>query len=244
MRRNFEKAEAAASQQENPTRTSRLRIERIVLLVLGFLLAAALIVIYRLAFQMIQTNQAVQTLKEENEVLRRNVSEINQCSPCSPPPKVKNETCWKCEAGWELHGGNCYYFSTNKSSWENGRRLCKDLEGDLVKIDSRDEQIFLAERLKELMKDDDDKFWIGLTDSAEEGRWLWVDGSLLNESFWKDQEPDNLSKDGASQADCGRMGEKKGVDNLKSWFDISCLYLQKSICEKGAGTIQSSSVCV
>uniref|UniRef100_A0A3Q2DXB4 C-type lectin domain family 4 member E-like n=1 Tax=Cyprinodon variegatus TaxID=28743 RepID=A0A3Q2DXB4_CYPVA len=146
----------------------------------------------------------------------------------------------ECEAGWELHGGNCYYFSNYKSSWTESRDSCRGQGGDLVKIDSREEQIFLAERLKELMKDDDDKFWIGLTDSAEEGRWLWVDGSL----FWKDQEPDNLSKDGASQADCGRMGEKKGVDNLKSWFDISCLYLQKSICEKGAGTIQSSSVCV
>uniref|UniRef100_A0A3B3VVK5 C-type lectin domain-containing protein n=1 Tax=Poecilia latipinna TaxID=48699 RepID=A0A3B3VVK5_9TELE len=72
-------------------------------------------------------------------------------------------TCLKCEAGWEQHGGNCYYFSTSKSSWTDSRRSCTDLGSDLVKIDSREEQ---------------DKFWIGLTDSKEEGKWLWMDGSL------------------------------------------------------------------
>uniref|UniRef100_A0A3Q2P6I2 C-type lectin domain-containing protein n=1 Tax=Fundulus heteroclitus TaxID=8078 RepID=A0A3Q2P6I2_FUNHE len=53
----------------------------------------------------------------------------------------KDETCQKCEAGWELHGGNCYKFSTMKSSWNESRDSCKDLGGDLVKIDSREEQV-------------------------------------------------------------------------------------------------------
>uniref|UniRef100_A0A3B3UR04 C-type lectin domain-containing protein n=1 Tax=Poecilia latipinna TaxID=48699 RepID=A0A3B3UR04_9TELE len=86
-------------------------------------------------------------------------------------------TCLKCEAGWEQHGGNCYYFSTSKSSWTDSRRSCTDLGSDLVKIDSREEQMFLLERLRVLMKDDEDMFWIGLTDLKEEGKWFWVDGS-------------------------------------------------------------------
>uniref|UniRef100_A0AAQ6A9V8 C-type lectin domain-containing protein n=1 Tax=Amphiprion ocellaris TaxID=80972 RepID=A0AAQ6A9V8_AMPOC len=80
----------------------------------------------------------------------------------------KDGPCPKCEAGWEHHGGKCYNFTTNKSSWEESRNFCQSQGGDLVKIDSSDEQ---------------DKFWIGLTDSEEEGRWLWVDGSPLNERF-------------------------------------------------------------
>uniref|UniRef100_A0A3Q2P3G7 C-type lectin domain-containing protein n=1 Tax=Fundulus heteroclitus TaxID=8078 RepID=A0A3Q2P3G7_FUNHE len=155
-----------------------------------------------------------------------------------------NETCLKCGAGWELHGGNCYNFNTMKSSWNESRDSCKYLGGDLVKIDSREEQMFLFGRLSNFTVNEQDKFWIGLTDSEEEDRWLWADGSPLNSSltFWADNQPDNKSLDGAAEADCVRMGKKGGADFLKSWFDTSCNYPQKSICEKAAETGQSSCV--
>uniref|UniRef100_A0A3Q2P7A1 C-type lectin domain family 4 member E-like n=1 Tax=Fundulus heteroclitus TaxID=8078 RepID=A0A3Q2P7A1_FUNHE len=217
---------AAASHHENPSRTSNQPQK--VLLVLGSLLAAALIVLYRLSLVLLVTREAVRTLKEENEGLRK---------------RLLDETCLKCEAGWELHGGTCYKFSTRKSSWNESRDSCKDLGGDLVKIDSREEQMFLGRRASSLMEEEDDRFWIGLTDSEEEGRWLWVDGSPLETSFWSVREPDNRSKDGAPEANCVRMGERGRADHLDSWFDISCYYLQKSICEKAAETERSSRVC-
>uniref|UniRef100_A0A3Q2VDM1 C-type lectin domain-containing protein n=1 Tax=Haplochromis burtoni TaxID=8153 RepID=A0A3Q2VDM1_HAPBU len=92
----------------------------------------------------------------------------------------KDEPCSKCGEGWEHHGGKCYYFSVSKSSWTVSRGECRSKGGDLVKIDSREEQKFLDQRLKDIMNYPQDKFWFGLTDSAEEGRWLWVDGSLLD----------------------------------------------------------------
>ncbi|XP_014851672.1 PREDICTED: C-type lectin domain family 4 member E-like [Poecilia mexicana] len=111
------------TEDENPSRTCRMSAERVVLLVLVGLLAAALIVIYRLAFDKIRSNQTIQTLKDKNEALGKNISDLT------------------CEAGWEQHGGNCYYFSTSKSSWTDSRRSCTDLGSDLVKIDSREEQV-------------------------------------------------------------------------------------------------------
>uniref|UniRef100_A0A669CRV7 Hepatic lectin-like n=1 Tax=Oreochromis niloticus TaxID=8128 RepID=A0A669CRV7_ORENI len=114
------------------------------------------------------------------------LSKIKPCStvqPTCPGPKVIDDPCYKCEEGWELHGGKCYYFSNNKSSWNQSRDECRAKGGDLVKIDSREEQTFLERRLRDVMTEVEDKFWIGLTDSAEEGRWVWADGSPLDQRF-------------------------------------------------------------
>uniref|UniRef100_A0A3B5QGD2 C-type lectin domain-containing protein n=1 Tax=Xiphophorus maculatus TaxID=8083 RepID=A0A3B5QGD2_XIPMA len=119
--------------------------------------------------------------------------------------------CLKWAKDWDQYEEKCYYFNFIKSSWNDSRRSCADLGSDLVKIDSREEQMFLNKRLRDLMVDDEDKFWIGLTDSGEEGRW-----------FWSGNIPD---------ADCVRMG-RKGDGGPKCWFDRFCDHLQKSICEK------------
>uniref|UniRef100_A0A3P9DL01 C-type lectin domain-containing protein n=1 Tax=Maylandia zebra TaxID=106582 RepID=A0A3P9DL01_9CICH len=86
---------------------------------------------------------------------------------------LNNDPCYKCEDGWKQHGEKCYFFSTSKSSWNVSSTGCSTKGGDLVKIDT----------IQQKIKSYDDLFWIGLTDSAVEGRWLWVDGSPLNERF-------------------------------------------------------------
>ncbi|XP_067338398.1 hepatic lectin-like [Channa argus] len=170
------------------------------------------------------------------------LSEINQCTrlrPMCPEPTVTDEPCQKCEEGWELHGGKFYYFSNKPSSWKQSREECVHHGGDLVKIDSREEQSFLEKHLRNKMNESEDKFWIGLTDSQEEDRWLWVDGSELNTSltFWSGNEPDNWSGSNGENRDgedCVRMGDKGGAVELKCWFDQFCNNPHKSICEKAA----------
>uniref|UniRef100_A0A7N6BM82 C-type lectin domain-containing protein n=1 Tax=Anabas testudineus TaxID=64144 RepID=A0A7N6BM82_ANATE len=178
-------------QQEEPITRSKVT-ERATLLVLCVLLAAAVVGLGVVSFDNSQKKKHIQKLEVEFEALKKNHTQklcetkpVTTAQPvCPKPTEVKiDDTCPKCEEGWELHGGKCYYFSTRESTWNQSRDYCRCRGGDLVKIDSREEQSFLELRLRTKMEDGDDKFWIGLTDSKEEGKWLWVDDSPLNTRF-------------------------------------------------------------
>ncbi|XP_044191213.1 asialoglycoprotein receptor 1-like isoform X1 [Thunnus albacares] len=198
-----------------------------------------------------QTKKKYQTLEERHQTLTAKYKDLEKNftetlsrkvvpPSCPQPPEIKpNDSCPKCDKDWEQHGGKCYYFSITTSSWEESRRYCQSHGGDLVKIDSRDEQIFLTKELSDKMNDAEDKFWIGLTDSKKEGKWFWVDDSPLNTSlsFWREDEPDNWEgekRENPEGEDCVRMGEKGGPEDLNCWSDKSCDEPQRIICEKQA----------
>uniref|UniRef100_A0A8C5DPY1 C-type lectin domain-containing protein n=1 Tax=Gouania willdenowi TaxID=441366 RepID=A0A8C5DPY1_GOUWI len=155
------------------------------------------------------------------------------------------ETCFRCDRGWKLNKRKCYYFSKDRLSWNESKVMCMNQSGNLVKITSKDEQVQKHTKMKE----NEDKFWIGLTDAAKEGEWRWVDGSKLNEDprYWSGNEPDNWKGENNEHPEgenCVRMGEKGQTTILESWFDQFCKTPHKRICEKAAESGKRSSVCV
>ncbi|XP_047200066.1 hepatic lectin-like isoform X10 [Hippoglossus stenolepis] len=213
---HYSKAQRPGSKQPAASnRRSGVTSERVALLVLSVLLAAAVTALGVTLYENTQTMKSLQKLQDE----------------------AKNLTaCPRCEDGWEPHGGKCYFFSSVTSSWDQGRRQCILMRGDLVVINNREEQRFLVSRLRGKMDTLEDRFWIGLTDSKKEGEWLWVDDTRLDTSltFWRLKEPDDWKGPNPDEEaypdgeDCVRMG----VEDLKSWSDGSCESHHKSICEK------------
>ncbi|CAB1334370.1 unnamed protein product [Coregonus sp. 'balchen'] len=59
-------------------------------------------------------------------------------------------------------------------TWQGSRQHCKNNNADLVDIDSQEEQEFILNT--QAHYDEVHGYWIGLTDIAEDGQWLWVDG--------------------------------------------------------------------
>lgn len=81
------------------------------------------------------------------------------------------------------HSGHHYWVSTELLSWDDARKKCRALGGDLVCIESQDEQRFL-ERITARFRPRVN-FWIGLTPS--EGKVVWVNGGTRQVSAWANE---------------------------------------------------------
>ncbi|XP_026104413.1 CD209 antigen-like protein C isoform X2 [Carassius auratus] len=117
--------------------------------------------------------------------------------------------------GWKCHQSSLYFFSSEKKSWIESRRYCRERGTDLIIINNREEQDFVKNICGS------DHFWIGLTDIEVEGRWKWVDGSTLTSGFWVSGEPNNQG----TEEDCANT-------HSSGWFDTKCDSSVKWICEK------------
>ena len=83
--------------------------------------------------------------------------------------------------------GAIYYTLTEGSgSWtEMEAEAQNTFGGHLVTIDDGAEQDFLRQTLEKL----GENLWIGLSDAAVEGDYLWADGTALGYSNWRSGEP-------------------------------------------------------
>ncbi|KAL6490966.1 hypothetical protein MHYP_G00013110 [Metynnis hypsauchen] len=95
-----------------------------------------------------------------------------------------------CAGGWKYFRGKCYYFSTEKKTWTASRDACVAAGGDLVIINSLEEQDFIKRSMPGV---GEQHYWVGLTDAVKEGDWRWLDGTRLSQTpkYWTGNEPDN-----------------------------------------------------
>ncbi|XDV12798.1 hypothetical protein PO909_001373 [Leuciscus waleckii] len=128
---------------------------------------------------------------------------------------------------WVQDKGRFYVFSNDTMDWDNSRKRCQDLGGDLVIINSSEEQEFLAQQT--VISKASVLHWIGLTDRQTEGTWLWVDNTPLNSNLsWWIFPPDNYDTHDPLGEDCAVLN---GYLRGEKWGDISCLKKERSICE-------------
>ena len=134
-----------------------------------------------------------------------------------------------CQQGWIGNGTSCYKLFTSYKTWENANEECEKLNARLVKIESSEENDFIKTEL--LPTDKDCSCWIGLSDSDNEGDWMWTDGTQLDSDGyknWGDNQPDN-EKD---KQNCVLIAIRTSdPDHNGKWHDKRCSRKRKYICE-------------
>ncbi|XP_063077556.1 C-type lectin domain family 4 member E-like [Engraulis encrasicolus] len=167
----------------------------------------------------------VTNAETQNQLARQENITANLTQELITTRQDVHEEIWeKCSAGWRYFQGSYYYFSTERKTWAGSRDACVNMGGHLVIVETREEQYFLQTQKPKPF------CWIGLTDSAKEGEWRWVDNTPLSSSitFWAGGQPDN--KDGSRGQDCtGLYTTRNGRWLL--WDDRYCGNKDIYICE-------------
>ncbi|XP_019962897.2 asialoglycoprotein receptor 1-like [Paralichthys olivaceus] len=150
--------------------------------------------------------------------------------------KTRERICKKCHNSWKQFESKCYYFSSRTLDWSASKSWCRTQGGDLLVINSEQEQKFIFDSSRTL-DPSGTRLWIGLSDEDEEGRWRWVDGSRVtsDEQYWLRRpgvgaEPDDWRLDDPLGEDCGHIDTSENA--LESWMDGSCKIAYRWICEK------------
>lgn len=145
---------------------------------------------------------------------------------CSHKVGTGERVCNSCQDGWMLFQSSCYLIVQPEAQWKTwteSQQYCKQENADLPVIGSQAEQEFIHNHTKDYY-DDYHGYWIGLTDKAENGKWLWVNGSHQNltDGFWN-------SRNGGN---CVLTIPKNAP--LANWNAVSCDMQNRWICESRA----------
>ena len=114
--------------------------------------------------------------------------------------------------------GRAYHVCTEPLGWPDARAACQARGQDLAVVNDADEGAWLFGTALELQAQD---YWIGLSDTAVEGAFVWVDGSPVGFSDWTGGQPDNSGGE-----DCVHYWGASG-----QWNDLPCDRRLGFLCE-------------
>ncbi|XP_054027215.1 macrophage mannose receptor 1 [Dryobates pubescens] len=128
-----------------------------------------------------------------------------------------------CPKGWQRQGFHCYLVGHTSETFSEAKRACERGSGYLTTIGDRYEQAYLTSLLA---LRPERSFWIGLSDTKEQGMFTWVTGEGVLYTHWNAAMPGN-------EAGCValRTGTAAGLWDVQN-CDIKAKFLCKKMAEK------------
>ncbi|XP_076824515.1 macrophage mannose receptor 1-like [Clavelina lepadiformis] len=130
-----------------------------------------------------------------------------------------------CEAGWYEYKGHCLKIGcTVPSTWQKAQQMCKDVGGNLARIQDASENNLIMSHLQVLsIFYNITNIWIGFNDIKHEMQFEWDDGAKPTFTNWDREQPNDV----LGNSDCVKMDLSTG-----RWNDIDCSTRLFHICSK------------
>lgn len=122
-----------------------------------------------------------------------------------------------------FYNGHTYAVVENKMSWRDAQNYCESISGHLVTITSQVENDYVLSLIDSY---EPVSFYIGCTDSLEEGMWLWVTDEPFVYSNWGRTQPDNSLENGGPDL----VGQDFGAIRNQYYEIAECLPGQWDDC--------------
>ncbi len=145
------------------------------------------------------------------------------CDPTKGCTNVAKVVTVKCDG--TVAEGSCYKAIKQTGNWTAAEKGCVAWGGHLVSIASAQENT----RVRQLANSGCGNGWttfIGLTDAAKEGVWVWTDGTAYTYKNWATNQPSNS----------GNNEDFVALDNTGTWNDVNTQNTGCYVCEKPVTT--------
>ncbi|KAK5860193.1 hypothetical protein PBY51_021688 [Eleginops maclovinus] len=93
---------------------------------------------------------------------------------------------------WIPFHGYCYKFVFKIKQWGDASVSCVRHGGSLASIEHPFEQDFIQSNIH-IFKDSHSSFWIGLF-KTHKGKWLWLDKTIVDYTYWAEDQPNEGSQ--------------------------------------------------
>jgi hypothetical protein len=116
--------------------------------------------------------------------------------------------------------GAPFTLCTTPLTWGEAEAHCATTGAHLARIDDEAQSRALADLAATRSTE---RWWIGLSDRAQEGHAAWADGAPVTFTRWSPGQPD----DAACGEDCAALKPKGGAG---TWSDAHCALRRPFIC--------------
>ncbi len=127
-----------------------------------------------------------------------------------------------CPCAMRTYDDHRYGFCQSSTWFSAAEEGCVRAGYDLASIGDADENAWMVDSADDISHQS--RFFVGLSDRAQEGSWSWVSGEALSYTNWATDEPNNFGNE-----DCGELTVSGG--SRGHWNDVGCGVWRAFVCE-------------